>query len=270
MAAGKSLRRRAHEILEAVLPEDRTARIVGTSLVVLIVLNTVALSLETVKPVKAAIPGLFFGIEVFSVAVFSVEYLLRLWSCVESPRYAPPVLGRLRFVLSPMALVDLLSVLPFFFQFDAREFDLRFGRMLRVFRILRLFKLGRYSDALRTFGRVFRSRKEELVVTLTVLLFLLVIAASLMFYAEGDAQPDVFSSIPAAMWWAVVTLTSVGYGDVYPKTDLGHILGGIIAVCGIGMFALPAGILGGAFVEEIQSRRKQQRKCPHCGKDVDP
>jgi voltage-gated potassium channel len=258
----RRLQQRTHEILEATLPEDRAARVAGTAIVALIILNIAALCLETVKPVHEAAPAFFHWFEVVSVAVFSTEYVLRLWSCTASPAYAEPFRGRLRYALRPMAIVDLLSVLPFYLP---TELDLRFGRVFRVFRLL---KLGRYSEALRTFGRVFRARKEELVVTLTVLTILLIIASSLMYYAEKEVQPDTFSSIPASMWWAVVTLTTVGYGDIYPKTDIGRVLGGIIAICGIGMFALPTGILGSAFMEEIQALRKRFDKCPHCGKDL--
>lgn len=266
----KALKKRTYEIVEGAAPGDRTARFFGLFIVSLIGANIVALALDSMHDIHEQASGFFECFEIVSVVIFSAEYLLRLWSCTESERYAEPLAGRLRFALTPMALVDLVSVVPFYLPFLG--IDLRFmraPRLLRVFRLLRLFKLGRYSRALKTLGRVFRARKEELLVTLTMLSIILVMASSLIYYAENETQPDAFSSIPESMWWAVVTLTSVGYGDVYPKTAWGKVLAGIIAVCGIGMFALPAGILGSAFVEEIQNREKEREVCPHCGKELE-
>jgi voltage-gated potassium channel len=148
-------------------------------------------------------------------------------------------------------------------------FDLRFLRVLRLFRLARVLKLGRYSEALRTLSRVLRSRKEELAVTASAVVMVLVISSSLMYYVEHGAQPKAFPNIPAAMWWGVVTLTTVGYGDIYPVTVLGKIAGAIIALSGIGLFALPAGILAGGFAQELQQRGKKVVHCPHCGKPID-
>jgi len=135
-------------------------------------------------------------------------------------------------------------------------------------RIFRLFKLGRYSSAMKTMARVLRNKKEELGITIFIVLLLLIIASSLMYFVENPVQPEVFSSIPAAMWWGVETLTTVGYGDVIPQTALGKALGMVIAILGIGMFALPAGILGSGFFEEVQSKRRESEVCPHCGKEI--
>jgi voltage-gated potassium channel len=170
------------------------------------------------------------------------------------------VRGRVRFVLSPMALVDLLSILPLLI--PALGIDLRSARVLRLFRVVRVAKLARYSRTLRLFGHVFRERAPELVVVLALLATLLLLTSSLMYYAENAAQPDVFSSIPATLWWAIATLTTVGYGDVYPVTGLGKLLAGVICVLGIGMFALPTSILGAAFSRQLE---EAPRRCPHCG-----
>ena len=142
-------------------------------------------------------------------------------------------------------------------------------RMVRLFRLFRLAKLARYSTALRTFGRVFAAKKEELVTTLLFLSLLLLAASCLIYFAEYDDQPEAFSSIPAAMWWGIATLTTVGYGDIYPVTIAGKIIGSVIAVLGIGMFALPTGILGAAFLEEIEEQKTTPKPCPHCGKIID-
>lgn len=198
--------------------------------------------------------------------MFTVEYILRAWSSTFSESYRSPVTGRLRYMLTPLAVIDLLAIVPFYLPFLG--VDLRSFRALRLFRIVRIFKLGRYSTAMQLTGRVIASRGPELITTLSILLVLMLLSASLMYYAEHDAQPDAFSSIPAAMWWAIATLSTVGYGDVYPLTPVGKLLASVIALLGIGMFALPTGILGAAFVEEIQRTKATRQRCPHCGRQL--
>lgn len=197
--------------------------------------------------------------------IFTIEYLLRLWSSNVEPNYAGFLYGRLKFAFTPLALVDLLAIMPFFLVFLGLDF--RFIRMVRLVRILRIAKLGRYMNAWKILGRVAKARREELVITSILLLFLLVISSSLMYYAENEMQPDKFPSILSTMWWAIATLTTVGYGDVYPVTAVGRLMGGIIAVLGVGFVALPTGILGSGFVEEIQ-KRQTNRHCPHCGREI--
>ena len=261
-----SVRRRVFEILEASDEDDKFSRVVDLFILILIGLNVIAVLLETVKSVYI-IWGLYFrAFEVFSIVVFSIEYVLRLWSCTENPRYSRPLLGRMRFVVSLMGLVDFLAIAPFFI---APYVDLRFLRILRMFRLFRLAKVARYSSVLNTFGRVLAAKKEELVTMLSFILVLLLLSSAAMYFIENPAQPEKFSSIPAAMWWGVSTLTTVGYGDAYPVTPAGKILGSVIAIMGIGLFALPAGILGSAFVEDLQKRKKHIGPCPHCGKELD-
>jgi len=260
-----SVRRRVQEIVAVARPGDAVSRAFDVAIVVLILLNVAAMVFESVASIREAMGSTFRVFEYVSVIVFSLEYLLRVWSCVEEPRYTHPVFGRLRFARSPLALVDLLAVLPFYLPFV--NVDLRMLRILRIMRIARLAKLGRYSDSLQTLGRVVAAKKEQLISTVFILLILLVIASCLMYYVENETQPDHFSSIPMAMWWAVTTITTVGYGDVLPVTVIGRLMAAIIAILGIGMFALPTGILGAGFVEEME-RRKQPRCCPHCGKEL--
>jgi voltage-gated potassium channel len=143
--------------------------------------------------------------------------------------------------------------------------DLRFLRAVRLIRIFRVFKVGRYSESMKLFGNVLKAKKEQLVITLFAVFILLTIASSLLYYVENEAQPDAFSSIPSTMWWGVSALTTVGYGDMYPITPIGKILGAIISLLGIGLFAMPTGILSAGFVEEIRRRREQDKVCPHCG-----
>jgi len=148
-------------------------------------------------------------------------------------------------------------------------FDLRFIRAIRLIRLFRLFKLGRYSVAIKLFGRVLKGKREELFITAFAIFILLTISSSLLYYVEHKAQPEVFSSIPAAMWWGVATLTTVGYGDIYPITSLGKFLGAIISLLGIGLFAMPAGILSAGFIEEIRKKKETAKTCPHCGEKLD-
>ena len=260
-----NLRTRVREIVGVAKPGDGLSKAFDIFIVTLISLNVVALILESVKNIQAFVPWLFGAFEFVSVIIFSLEYVARVWSSVEIPTYQKPVSGRLRFMVTPLAVVDLLAILPFYLPFTG--IDLRFLRVLRMMRIFRVAKLGRYSQSLQMLQRVMVAKKEQLLCSLFILLLLVIVAASMLYYAENGVQPEVFSSIPASMWWATATLTTVGYGDVYPVTGLGKLMASFIAVLGIGMFALPTGILGAGFVEEMSPRQKMSR-CPHCGKEI--
>lgn len=264
----KSIRRNVFDILESGADKSRKARIVQLAIMLLILLNVLAVTLESVDLLSKRYQLVFFYFEVFSVIVFSVEYVIRLWSCIEDPRWFHPVTGRLRYAFSWLSLIDLLAIIPFYLP-ALIAFDLRFVRAIRLVRIVRLLKLSRYSQSLQTLVSVFRSKKDELLVTLFVVFVLLVISSSLMYYAEKDAQPQAFASIPNAMWWTVVTLTTVGYGDAYPVTVAGKIIGAIVAVLGIALFAMPTAILGSGFLEEIQKNKEKPQVCPHCGRILD-
>jgi voltage-gated potassium channel len=140
--------------------------------------------------------------------------------------------------------------------------------MFRLFRLFRIVKLARYSNALRAFGHVVAARKEELLSSLLVVFTLLVLASALMYYAENKAQPERFSSVPATMWWGIATITTVGYGDIYPVTTTGKLLAGVIAVIGIGAVALPTSILVAGFIEETRKGGSHSPTCPHCGREL--
>ena len=263
----QKFKKRIFEILEVATPGDRPSRIFDIFIMTLISLNIIAVILETVESLSSKYMPFFRNFEIFSVVIFTIEYISRIWSCTVNAKFKNPILGRIRFALTPLLIVDLLAILPFYLPMII-PLDLRFLRALRLIRILRMFKMGRYSESLRMFGRVLKAKKEELLIAVFMILILLIISSSLMYFVENEAQPQTFSSIPDAMWWGVTTLTTVGYGDVYPVTPVGKFLGAIIAILGIGMFALPAGILASGFVEEIQKRRTKRIICPHCGKDI--
>jgi len=242
-------------------------KLIDSFIISLILLNVVAVILETVDSISLAYGPLFKNFEIFSVYFFTIEYALRVWTCTYIAKYKHPVTGRLRYIFSFGSLIDLLAIVPFYLPFSA-FYDFRFIRILRLIRFLRVFKIGRYLNATKIISNVFKTKKEELVLCLLITLTLIVIASSLMYFVEHDAQPDKFSSIPESMWWSVTTLTTVGYGDVYPVTGLGRILTACISILGIGIFALPAGILASGFSAEFQKLKKGKNTCPHCGNEL--
>lgn len=266
------MRLRVHQIVELDDEGDRFSRLFDIFILSLILINVVALVLQTEDQVYAWSPLFFDTLEMVSVGVFTLEYGMRIWSCVELSNYSHPIGGRVRFMLTPMALIDLLAILPFYMVTLGP--DLRMMRSFRLFRLFRIAKIGRYLPAMQLMLKAVRRRTEELVVSILVILILLIVSSSLMYYVEREAQPEAFASIPRAMWWGVATLTTVGYGDVYPVTALGRVLGAVIAVLGVGLFALPTGLISGGFLDELQHQRKQTEEpmacppvCPHCGED---
>ncbi len=241
-------RRKVHDILEVGGDAHPAAHAVTAFIVALIVLNAVAFAAETVDSVAAEYGPWFDALNLFSVAVFTVEYLLRLWSCVEIPMLSrmPPWRARLRFATRPMMIIDLLAFAPWYVHW-IYPIDLR---ILRVFRLFRLLKLVRYSPALQTLGRVLADEYRALFGALLIMLVLLLFASTGIYFLEREAQPVAFGSVPAAAWWALATLTTVGYGDVVPVTPLGKMLGGVVMLLGVGMFALPIAIIATGFSQE--------------------
>ena len=265
----KTLKKTVYEIIEEAAPGNRASEIFDIFLITLIALNVVALIVGTVEEIHRISPGAFHLFEVTSVGIFTVEYLLRVWTCTENPSYAHPVKGRLRYLVSPLALIDMLAILPVYLVFfvNLRGLDLRFLRVVRL--LARIVRLSRYFSSLRTLGKVVHTKQGELAAVVSVLFLLLVMTSSLMFFAENRAQPEEFASIPRAMWWSIITLTTVGYGDVFPVTAAGRLLAGIIAIVGIGLFALPAAILGSGFMEELEAGERTPVRCPHCGEVIE-
>lgn len=259
-------RKRTWEIVEVAKPGDVASRVFDITILSLIFLNVLAVVIGSVESIQARIGTFLVVFEAVSIAVFTVEYAMRLWSCTTDARFVHPIFGRARHAARPMSLIDLIAILPFYLPFIG--VDLRFLRVLRLLRILRVAKIGRYYSSLQLIKRVIKSKKEELILTSAVMGLLLVVSSSLLYYCENPVQPETFSSIPATMWWAVATLTTVGYGDMYPVTVLGKFCASIVAILGIGMFALPTGILGAGFVEEIQKSKQAPKTCPHCGKEI--
>ncbi len=247
-----TLRQRVHDILEFGSEQDRVARGVNIALITLILLNVVAFTAETIPEVEQRYGASFELFNVVSVAIFTVEYVLRLWSCVEVPllHALPAWRARAKFAARPLLIIDLLVILPFYLSF-VLGIDLRILRVLRLFRFL---KLARYSPALVALGRVIANERRALLGALMVMMALLLFASSGIYFIERHAQPEAFGSIPSSAWWALSTLTTIGYGDVVPATAIGRLFGGLIMIFGLGMFALPIGIIATGFSQEANRR----------------
>lgn len=249
-----SLRHLLYQLLDHRYP-SLASKTVDISIMSLILLNVFAVVLGSVKGLYQNYQVWFEGFELLSVFCFSVEYGLRVWCCVENPCYRHPLKGRLRYMVTPMALVDLFAFLPFYLTMFI-NIDTRF---LRVLRLIRIFKLTRYSDALDLLITVIRRESSAFVSAIFVMAIIIIFAASGIYLMEHEAQPQAFGSIPKAIWWATVTLTTVGYGDVVPVTVWGKAFGVLITIAGVGMAAMPAGILASGFSTELQNRREKYR-----------
>ncbi len=245
-------RRRTHEVLESGSSEDITSKSVDLFIIGLVVANIIAFMLSTVSHIEADYGALLEQFEVFSVLVFTIEYVLRIWAAAEFPfsRSEPSWKTRLKYGLRPLQLIDLVVILPFYLSF-LFAIDLR---MLRILRLFRLLKLARYSPAMQSLVAVVSNEKRALVGALLLMVCLLLFASTGIYFVEHKAQPDVFGSVPASMWWAIATLTTVGYGDVTPITPIGKVFGGFVMIFGLGMFALPIGIMATGFSQESHRR----------------
>lgn len=260
-----------HILLHPELGESKADKFINIFIITLIVLNVIAVMVETIDPIHDKYLAFFDWFDRISVAIFTIEYVLRVWSCTNDPKYKGSIKGRLKYMLTPGALIDLLAFLPSYI-YGIVDFDLRALRILRLLRFFRLFRLTAYTRSAQMIFNVFKSRINELLLSLVLVLFLIIIASCLLYFAEHlhPENKDKFTSIPATLWWAVVTLTTTGYGDMYPVTTIGKILAGTIMLTGVAFFALPAGIITAGFLEEIKFTRKTKgRNCPHCGKPLD-
>src|SRR5262249_45621492 len=231
---------------------DRAGRITGQFIVALIVVNLVAVVLESVPAYEARFGALFLAIELFSLVVFTLEYGLRVWVAVEHApyRHLRPGMARLQFITSPLGLVDLLAVLPFWLALVAPA-DLR---VVLAFRVIRFLKLARYSPSMRSLLAALASERRALFGCFVILMGATIVAASIMHLVEGGVQPKNFGTIPDAMWWAIVTLSTIGYGDVVPVTAAGRLVAAATGITGLIMVALPIGIIATAFANEVHRR----------------
>lgn len=247
-------RKRTAEVLYSADRDDPLTHFIDVALIILISLNVLAVILESVDSIRQPLEASFYYFEVFSVAAFSVEFIARVWSVIDNPwheKRAHPVRGRIRYMFTWFALIDLLAIAPFYLSMFIGA-DLR---ILRALRLLRIFKLTRYSSAMTLLLMVFREESRTIGAAMFVSTLLMFVGATLAYIFEHKVQPEAFSSIPAAMYWAVITMTTVGYGDITPITPYGKLIGAMIGVVGLGMVALPAGILASGFNNALHRRR---------------
>ena len=254
----------------------KASTIFDISIIILIVINVIVVVADTFR--EHSVP-VFRIIENISAVIFSIEYLLRL--CTADLLYPEqrPALARLKYVLSFMALVDLAAILPFYVPFLLPH-NLIVLRSLRALRLLRLFKLTRYTSITSTIGTVFRRKASQIISSMSVIIILMIITSVLMYNVEHTAQPEKFSNAFDSLWWTVATITTVGYGDIYPITIPGQIFSGIIAFLSIGLIAIPTSIISSGFIEQVNQQKEEDEKrereqaghksfCPYCGKKLD-
>lgn len=263
------IKQRTFEIVQTASDGDIISRVFDFFIIFLIIVNVIMVIAETF-----ALPGFIsnamYYIELISVIIFTLEYIARVWTADCLYGNISPWKSRLKYMFSFMALIDLLAILPFYIPFLI-PIDLRVLRTLRVIRLLRLFKVNRYTTALSTIGNVFKKKATQLLSSMLIVFLLMIIASVLMYNVENAAQPDQFSNAFSALWWAIATLTTVGYGDIYPVTVAGKILSSVIAVLGIGLVAVPTGIISAGFMECIDDEEEKDEKeyCPYCGHKLD-
>jgi voltage-gated potassium channel len=251
-----SVRKSLAIIFEDEEPRTTATRVVNGALALLIVANVAAIMLESVEPFRRQYSAAFDTFEAAATAIFAVEYVLRLWVCVDyrAVSYDDSLWGRLRYMRSFFALVDLAAVLPAVIGvFGAADF-----RVLRLLRLVRMLKLIRHSTTFTLLWTVLREEARSIAALLFVLGLTVIISGSLMYMLEGEVQPNLFTSIPVAMWWAIETLTTVGYGDFVPITAAGRILGGVVSIIGIGTLALFSGLITVAFIDQLKMYRERQ------------
>ena len=267
-------KKRVFEIINKADEGDTASRIFDGVIMSLIVLSVVSIVLESYKSIASSWHSVFRVFEFVSVIVFTIEYVLRIWTAdLLYPGEKHPYF---RYFRSFMAVVDLIAILPFFIPFIS--VDLRFLRMirlLRLFRLLRVLKLGRYFDALTIIVQVIKKSASQLVISIVLCFFLMLFSAIIMYTVENPVQPEQFPNIISSLWWAMCTLTTVGYGDVYPVTPVGKLFASIIALVGIGIIAIPTGIIAAGFSSAINKRagteEEDEKKsfCPYCGHKLD-
>ena len=279
---GSRIKRYVFEVIQPAEKGRIASKIFDLAIMALIAFSVASVFIATFD-IPPKLSSFLEKAENWTLGIFSVEYLLRVWTADMLYPELGPIKSRLRYMRSGMAIIDLLAILPFFLPMFL-PVNLLGIRALRLVRLLRTFKLNRYSDALISIGEVFRRKAGEIFASIFFVVILLVISSLLIYYAEHDAQPKQFANAFSGLWWAVATLTTVGYGDIYPVTAVGRLLGAVIAIMGIGMVAVPTGILSAGFVEILEKKTAKEngkeggkdgddddeppKYCPHCGKKL--
>jgi voltage-gated potassium channel len=251
----ETLREYWFHILHKPTPENLAARYINYFLAIMIITNALFVSLETVPYLKTHYGQYFAVFEMISTGIFIVEYLLRIWVCVEQQRYANAFSGRLKYAVHPLPLLDLVVILTYW-----APIDVRFLRVARMVRLLKVLRLQEFEKSLVDIGLGLRKRRELMLVAVTLMVLSVYASSAILYQLEHDAQPQVFTSIPATFWWSIETLTTIGYGDMVPITALGKIFTGLIAVFGIGVFALPMAIVTAVIIESGIDKPSQEQR----------
>ena len=254
MAKYSALKKRTFEIISKAENGDRFSSIFDWSIMVLITLSILTIILDSFQNIHDSCQTLFQVFEIITVIVFTIEYLLRIWTA--DLLYPDEKHPRLKYCFSFMAIVDLLAILPFYLPFFSA--DLRFLRMMRLFRLfrlLRVLKLGRYLDALQVIVKVIQTSGPQLIMSIVICFFVMLFSAIIMYEVENPVQPEQFPNVLSSLWWAICTLTTVGYGDVYPVTAIGRFFASIISLVGIGIIAIPTGIIAAGFGQVINKEQ---------------
>ena len=241
------LKKRTFEIIEKAEKGDIASTLFDTSIMILICVNSLSVFIETFQ-ISTQFQKILYKIEFFSIIIFSVEYILRVWTAELLYENVPPIKAKIKYMFSFMALIDLFAILPFYIPFIIKV-DLRILRMLRLVRLSRIIKVNRYTKALYKVIDVVKKKSSELISAVFMLFLLMLISSILIYYIESPAQPDVYTNALSGLWWSIAIFTSVWLGDIYPITTAGRILCALMAVLGVAIIAVPTGIISSGFVE---------------------
>ena len=270
----EKLKNRVFKIIESPDNNNIANKVFEIIIVSLIVVSMVLIIADTFQ-ISDGLREIFHIIEIFTLIVFTLEYIVRLWTADLIFPEKKPSMSRLKYAVSFMALVDLFSIFPFYIPFII-PLDLRVLRTLRIVRLLRLFKVNRYTSTFTTIGNVFKKKFTQLLSAVFIIFLLMIITSVLMHNVEHEAQPEIFTNAFSSFWWAISTLTTIGYGDIVPLTVEGQVLTGIFAFLGIGLVAIPTAIISAGFVEQSKIEKEEEEAeqnekcfCPYCGKNLD-
>jgi voltage-gated potassium channel len=249
-----ALRLKLYNLIRDDYKNNLASNILDSIIIFLIILNAAIIILDTFRIIDMHLKDMFSIIEFSSILIFTVEYLARVWTSIYIYPKSNPVIARIRYMFTFMAIIDLLAIAPFYLPFLFPIHNLLFLRIIRLLRIFRLFKLIRYTDALNHVGKVIKHKSNQLISSLCFVFILMIFASVFMYYVEHDDQPQVFENAFSGLWWAIATVTTIGYGDIYPITGLGRFLGAFIAMLGIALIAVPTGIISAGFIEESDAK----------------
>ncbi len=256
MNTGRTFRQKVDALMNETPTSGRLHQQLDLIFIFFIITSVIAVFLETIPSIHEPLKVEFHWFDLIAIAVFTIEFLLRIYAAPEQFKGRSAVGARFAFLKKPTSLVDLIAIAPFYLQFLIAV-DLRFIRVLRVLRVL---KLTRYNTALKTFGMVLNREKRAFAAAMFITMLITILSGAIVYEFEHLAQPEKFDTMPRAMYWAVITLASVGYGDISPITPIGQAFTMFLALLGIGIVALPAGILGSAFSDQLHQQREEMLK----------